>query len=135
MLSEVANRMELYNDPPNWVKGRFECTHALKFHALLSIIERDVKEANRHLNDKFTIETENGGCDKVVLVKSSTKQVCIEMKKDSKRIYVNGPDQGSGFIITTYWNGTLCKLKTDGKTFELWELSQIIIENLFFPIN
>ena len=57
-----------HREPPNWVLGRSECTLNMTFEALVQIVNRDVDEANKAIEEEGVcvwMQTESGRCEAV----------------------------------------------------------------------
>ena len=84
-----------HQSPPNWVKGRADCSLDLTFEALAQIVERDVKEANElpsnlHAGRSFRFEKCDEGTRTILRVEQTSPitgdnrpQVVFEMYHSS----------------------------------------------------
>ena len=133
-----------HQSPPNWVKGRADCSLDLTFDALAQIVERDVKEANelplnRHVGRSFRFETCDEGTRTMLRVEQTSPitgdiRPQVGFEKYSSYIMVNGG--GVQFSVRPRWDegAQRCRLfiRDDDRAYEVWEISQRALIKLFF---
>jgi len=128
-----------HKSPPNWVVGRADCSLDMMFGALHEIVKRDVAAFNELYERKrqgrtFRIIDNTEGCFakfKVELEKDVEFPPGVLFTLEPSAIRINGG--GVQFFARPYWDGERCRLRmNDGDDYEVWEISQEALINLFF---
>ena len=140
--------MMKHTPPPEWVTGRANCRADLKFEALWQIVERDVAEFNNLPEEKrpdgrlFDFIENGEGVTPVLHVEQrgagnpgSRRSVSFGLTNGSIRI----KGVGSDFTVTPKWAAREreCRCYIDGKhqPTELWDVSRLALEPLFFGLG
>ena len=133
------------NGPPSWVAGRADCRLDFKFEALREIVERDVEEFNGLPQEKrgqkvFKFIPGDEGVHPWFIVEGVGAPGKIKFKLFEDFILVTHgfvPHEESESRIRPAWNAVKreCRLLADDdkQTYEVWEISQRVLEDLFFP--
>ena len=124
-----------HREPPNWVLGRAKCTLLVRFEALAQIVKRDVAEANKAIEMRdFVYEDCTEGTRPFMRIseRGTDKAVNIAIA-ETNTIRVSGAGIAPGFHVRPRWDGKQCRMYLrDKEPYELWEISQAALENLFF---
>lgn len=138
MANEVGSIF--HKEPPRWVQLRAECRVDLKFAALRQVVERDVADFNG-LEDgqrggrRFQFNSNGEGTQPFFTVEEQGGDMRVSFQLKSSSIAVSGG--GQAFSVFPKWNAEsrTCKLyKRDGEgLFEVWEISQMALDPVFFP--
>ena len=107
----------------------------MTFEALSQIVERDVAEANKVFNDRnFRIEHCNEGTRPMMYVSEpgAAEGVGVKFEVSETAIRINGG--GVQFFVRPRWDGNRCRMhiNDESRAYELWEISQTALGNLFF---
>lgn len=130
-----------HNPPPNWVVGRADCNLNMTFQALHEIVRRDVDTFNSLYERKrrgrtFGVSDHTDGCSPKFIVEQevdSPKPPQVMFSLEPTAIRINGG--GVQFFVRPRWDGERCRFSRnneDGVYYEVWEISQAALENLFF---
>ena len=128
-----------HKPPPNWVVGRADCNLDMTFEALHEIVKRDVAAFNGLYERKrqgrtFRVLDNTEGCRAKFKVEPEADvdhppHVLFTLEKTAIRI--NGG--GVQFFVRPLWDGERCRLRrNDDADYEVWEISQAALANLFF---
>ena len=128
-----------HKPPPNWVVGRADCNLDMTFEALHEIVKRDVAAFNGLYERKrqgrtFRVHDSTEDCRAEFKVEQEADaehppHVLFTLEKTAIRI--NGG--GVQFFVRPLWDGERCYLRRGGDAnYEVWEISQAALENLFF---
>lgn len=124
----------------DWVTARAECSLAHLFTLLTELMDSDVKNMQTRApkGTQFTFERLNDV--KVVIAKLSgaggvhqSSNVVITLTPSSIAISSTGSARPTAFLAkpSFHANGR-CRLEVDGRPFELWQVSRMALEDLFF---
>lgn len=127
--------------PTNWVKHRATCGVGEIFAALATIVDRDVAEfndlsASKRSHRTFSFELQQDGERTYVRVEDDgppDQKRAVNFEMFSRGIYMNGA--GKSVMGEVKWDlaHRRCRLHIDDQACELWEVSQRMLEPLFFP--
>ena len=142
--------MSDHKKPPNWVADRARCNVIAIFDALQGIIERDVEEANALPDDVkghvgFEVEEYTGGIDRAVTVssrKGAELVAAVRFVMGTTVILVDlqrGGDIRRVFTVIPRWEDGECRTyvsrppeDSEESSVELWQVSKLALEPLFF---
>ena len=136
-----------HTPPPNWVAERAKCNLDLTFAALYDVVKRDVDEMNK-LSDKqrrgysFSLEQNGEGTNPRIRVRrfpendpDSNESIDVTFEKSIRAIRIDRPPNTTALAFPCWHEKTTsCHLKINGRNYKLWELSQWVLEPLFFEI-
>ena len=128
-------------DRPNWVYERGRCTLESKFIELLDTVKFDIREANKVLSPArhgqlFSVEECTREKFRVRRYPECKRRddsgfVTFELKRDSLVVHLPGERH---FDIVPRWNEVelRCDLVVDGKSLDLWQITQKALGNFIF---
>ena len=130
-----------YTKPPNWVRGRADCSVEMIFEALSQIVRRDVEEANKLESSKrrgysFRFEASDEGTHPIFKVGNG------QMGDRSQSVLFRMTDWGiliecadKQFLrAAPRWDvdSMKCRLSVEDVFHDPWEISQEALTPLFF---
>ena len=140
--------MMVHKSPPNWVEERSKCDIDSKFDALCEIVQRDVEEMNKLSSEirrryKFSYKFEADGISPKLFVvripedggSTGRAQVIFEKIAQNQAIrthFHNRERRALLFFPRWVQKNRKCLFYCDDKYFEVWEISQKVLEPLFF---
>ena len=122
---------------PQWVHKRVQCTREAVFDALYKRVLHDVEEANAcHLageNNQFVVEEDTGSraCAAFTVKRPDGSEVSFQ--RFDLEIRITRSSNGA-FSVRPKWNSRKlsCDLYVEDVSHELWQISQVALEPLFF---
>lgn len=119
----------------DWVKARSACSSKRVFETLYEVVESDVKSANAlnnlaakfhvtHHHKKIIVSREEEDGDAVTNIVFELSPGAITVKQ--------GPDKPLFSARPRLSETGECLLEVDGTLYQLWQVSQKALEDLFF---
>lgn len=137
----------MHYDSPNWVALRGHCTLTGIFEALLSVVERDVEEANklptavRH-GSTFLLDKQDASGSRTFFVHRrrpsppfDDHESTIAFRQEPTAILISGPFPPSATLrVTASWNAdrSTCETFVEDHPIQAWQISQRVLGPFFF---
>ena len=128
----------------NWVKARAECNPAFVFDSMYKQVEKDVDRANKyHLSNncdnEFRFVPKLKDCDNPSFGVSEVSKSTGSSYRDiafiqyKTQIVIKLSD-GKKLRIVDQWNSKdqRCDYIVDGERMNVWEISKLALESMFF---
>ena len=137
-----------YQEPPNWVAERAKCNLELIFEALCQVLERDVNEVNalperQRRGRQFQLNVNSDGMKPIAQVTQvhptdnpDTQKAYASFERADTVIVIQSSSLQRVFHARVRWNeqARSCKLYVEKDEYEVWGLSQWVLDPIFFPL-
>ena len=142
----MTEKSVVENNQQRWVELRSKCTVETVFEDLVKTIEKDVKSFNRlhptRVKEKGefacahqSTSTVNIGIPHAYSSNTWVDNQLIRLEKHEDKIFVYQVNAVL-FEIVPKWNKDklICELHVNGTVYSKWEVSQMAIGDLLFPV-